>query len=269
MGNGYLDATVLGILEGLTEFLPVSSTGHLILANWLLTFKPPWEAAFVVMIQLGAILAVCVAYIRKFLCTLVMLPRDEAARRFALGIVIAFLPAAVLGALFHDFITAVLFSPWVVCAALIAGGVAILVVERILPHVRHSQSDNLPLLTALGIGLCQTISLVPGVSRSGATIIGALLLGVERKAAAEFSFFLAVPTMLGAFVYDAYKSWDILVQSSEAATLIAVGFVTAFASAMVVVRTFIAFVGRYGFAPFAWYRIGVGLVMAGFLFAQA
>lgn len=265
MTDGFLEATVLGILEGLTEFLPVSSTGHLILASRFLHFDAPWAEAFEVMIQLGAILAVCVAYFGKIWRTVIALPFDARARNFAFGIVIAFLPAAILGALFHDFITSVLFSPWVVCAALFAGGIAILVVERVLPVVRHTEADRLPIPIALGIGLCQTLSLVPGVSRAGATIIGALLLGVERKAAAEFSFFLAVPTMLGAFVYDAYKNWDMLAASSDAAALIAVGFVAAFLSAMVVVRTFIGFVGRYGFSPFAWYRIVVGLVMTGLL----
>jgi undecaprenyl-diphosphatase len=265
MTDGYLEAIILGILEGLTEFLPVSSTGHLILASDFLHFDAPWAEAFQVMIQLGAILAVCVAYIGKIWRTTITLPTDAGARNFAVGIVIAFLPAAILGALFHDFITSVLFSPWVVCAALFAGGIAILVVERILPRVRYTEADRLPIHITLGIGLCQTLSLVPGVSRAGATIIGALLLGVERKAAAEFSFFLAVPTMLGAFVYDAYANWDVLAASSDAAALIAVGFVTAFLSAMVVVRTFIAFVGRYGFGPFAWYRIIIGFVMTGLL----
>jgi undecaprenyl-diphosphatase len=265
MTDGFIEATVLGILEGLTEFLPVSSTGHLILASRLLNFDAPWAEAFQVMIQLGAILAVCVAYACRIWRTVIALPHDAKARNFALGIIVAFLPAAGLGALFHDFITSVLFSPWVVSGALFAGGIAILVVERLLPRVRFTESDHLPIKTALGIGLCQTLSLIPGVSRAGATIIGALLLGVERKAAAEFSFFLAVPTMLGAFVYDAYANWEILAASSDAKSLIAVGFVTAFVSAMLVVKTFIGFVGRYGFAPFAWYRIAVGFVMTGLL----
>ena len=265
MSDQYLDATILGIVEGLTEFLPVSSTGHLILTSRFLHFDAPWADAFEVMIQLGAVLAVCVAYFGKLWRTTIALPRDSKARNFAFGIVIAFLPAAVVGALFHDFIKTVLFSPWVVCAALFAGGIAILIVERILPKVRFTESDRLPISTALGIGLCQTLSLVPGVSRAGATIIGALLLGVERKAAAEFSFFLAVPTMLGAFVYDAYENWSTLTAASDAVPLIAVGFVTAFVAAMAVVQTFIGFVGRYGFAPFAWYRIVIGLVMTGLL----
>jgi len=262
------DAVILGILEGLTEFLPISSTGHLILAEWLLDYDAPWLSAFVVMIQLGAILAVCVAYFGKLWQTFVTLLERPQSRRFAFGIVIAFLPAALLGALFHDFIDSVLFSPAVVSIALILGGVVILIVERVLPKVRFAESDDLPLATALGIGICQTLSLVPGVSRAGATIIGALLLGVERKAAAEFSFFLAIPTMLGAFVFSAYTKWSELTAASDAFLAIAIGFVTAFLAAMVVVKTFIAFVGRYGFAPFAWYRIVVGLAMAAALSAQ-
>ncbi len=259
MSDSFRDAVILGVVEGLTEFLPVSSTGHLILVDRLFAFAA--SPAFMVMIQLGAILAVCVAYFPTLWRTLIGLPREGRARRFAGGILIAFLPAAVLGLLLGDFIEEVLFSPLVVCAALIVGGIAILVIERIKPVPVHTDSESLPFTTCLAVGLCQTLALVPGVSRAGATILGALLFRVERKAAAEFSFFLAIPTMLGAFVYEAYKYRETLL-AGDGLPMIAVGFVVAFFSALLIVRTFIGFVGRYGFAPFAWYRIVVGIIGA-------
>lgn len=269
MSDGYVDAVILGIVEGLTEFLPVSSTGHLILAGAILgddgALSGPLRDTFSVMIQLGAILAVVVAYIKTFMRTLVTLPTSAASRHFALSVLVAFLPAALLGLLLHDFIKNYLFSPWVVCITLILGGVLILWIERRLPPTHHEDSEHLPLPLCLGIGLFQCIAMIPGVSRSGATIIGALLLRVDRKAAAEFSFFLAVPTMLGAFVLDAWESRDVILNASDGIGLIAVGFVVSFVSALFIVETLIGFVGRHGFAPFAWYRIAAGLVIAGFL----
>jgi undecaprenyl-diphosphatase len=271
MGSGYLDAIILGIVEGLTEFLPVSSTGHLILAGTLLGDDGPLSGAlrdtFDVMIQLGAILAVVVVYFRTFWTALVSLPTSKAARHFALSVLVAFLPAVVLGLALHDFIKAVLFSPWVVCLTLVLGGVVILWIERRLPATHHEDSKALPLPLSLQIGFFQCLALVPGVSRSGATIIGALLLRVDRKAAAEFSFFLAVPTMLGAFVLDAYKSRDVILHSGTGIPLIAVGFIVSFVAALFVVETLIGFISKHGFAPFGWYRIAVGLLMAGLLAA--
>lgn len=260
-----LSAVFLGLVEGLTEFIPVSSTGHLILLIDLLGFRGPPGKVFEVMIQLGAILAVCVVYFEKLWGLFINLPRAPTARRFAAGIVVAFLPAAILGASLHGFIKGVLFSPWVVCAALIVGGIVILVIERRLPPPRHHESDGLPPLLCLKIGLFQALALVPGVSRSGATIIGALLLGVERRAAAEFSFFLAIPTMLGAFIYDAYKNWANIQAAEGGMTLIATGFIAAFLAALVIVRGVLGFIARHGFAPFAWYRIALGSLIGLFL----
>lgn len=258
-----LEAILLGVVEGLTEFIPVSSTGHLILLGDLLGFEGPPGKVFEVVIQLGAILAVCVVYFRRLLHVVLALPDDPGAQRFVAAILIAFLPAAVIGALAHGFIKGVLFSPYVVSVALIAGGIAIIVIERNLPEVRFKAIERFPPLLALRIGLFQCLAMIPGVSRSGATILGALLMGVERRAAAEFSFFLAIPTMLGAVVYDLYKNRHGL--SLEGGLLIAVGFVTAFVAAAVVVRSLLAFVSRYGFTPFGWYRIGVGVLMLGLL----
>lgn len=262
-----LDAILLGLVEGLTEFLPVSSTAHLLLLQNLLGFKPPGDV-FPIVIQFGAILSVVAAYWRKFWTVTVGLPRDPRARQFALGVLIAFLPSAVVGAALHGFIKNVLFDPAVatvvIAATMLVGGILILLLERIAPQPRYRHGDHLPLLTCLEIGLCQLLALIPGVSRSGATILGGELLGVERKAAAEFTFYLAVPTMLGASVFDLYKNWSLLDWS--AGVTIAVGFVVSFIVAYVVVKTFIAFVGRFGLAPFGWYRIAVGLALFGLIY---
>ena len=269
MSSGYVDAVILGIVEGLTEFLPVSSTGHLILAGRILgdsgPLSGPLRDSFDVMIQLGAILAVVVVYIRTFWSAIVTLPTSAASRHFALSVLAAFFPAVIFGLALHDFIKSALFSPWVVCASLVIGGILILWIERRLPATHHENAKALPLPVSVQIGLFQCLALVPGVSRSGATIIGGLLLRVDRKAAAEFSFFLAVPTMLGAFVLDAYKSRDVILASGAGIPLIAVGFVVSFVCALFIVETLIGFIGRHGFTPFAWYRIVVGVVMAGLL----
>jgi undecaprenyl-diphosphatase len=257
--SSLLDAAFLGVLEALTEFLPVSSTGHLILLVDLIGFQGPPGHVFEVVIQLGAILAVCVAYRSKLTDVAFGLPHDPGAQRFALVIVLAFLPAMVLGALLHEFIKSILFSPQVVSVALVLGGIAILAIERLRPVPRiHAVEEFSPRL-ALGIGLAQCLAMVPGVSRSGATIMGALLFGVERRTAAEFSFFLAIPTMLGAAVFDLWQNRATL--SAEGGLVIAVGFLAAFVVALFVVRWFVEFVGRHGFAPFAWYRIGLGGVL--------
>lgn len=257
------EALLLGIVEGLTEFLPVSSTGHLILVGDLLGFQGPPGHVFEVAIQLGAILAVCILYFSRLKSVVTGIPTDPAARHFAVVVLLGFLPAAVVGVLAHGFIKSVLFSPYVVCTTLILGGLAIFLVERNLGPSRHHSVERFPYSLALLVGLFQCLAMVPGVSRSGATILGALMLGVDRKTAAEYSFFLAIPTMFGAVVYDLWKSRDLL--AADDAGLIAVGFIAALLSAMLVVRSLIAFVGRYGFTPFGWYRIAVGLAMLAIL----
>jgi len=254
----WLQVVILGILEGLTEFIPVSSTGHLILMQTALGFEGPPGQVFEVAIQIGAIMAVVVLYFRKLLDVLLGLPRDPAARHFAMAILLAFLPAAIVGVLAHGFIKAVLFSPWVVAVSLIAGGIAILVIERMRPVAAYHSVERLPLLRALAIGGMQCLAMIPGVSRSGATIMGALLLGVDRRTAAEFSFFLAIPTMFGATVYDLYKNRDVL--DFGDAAIIGLGLAVAFLAALLVVRAVVGFVARHGFAPFAWYRIALGCV---------
>jgi undecaprenyl-diphosphatase len=259
-------AVLLGIVEGLTEFLPVSSTAHLLLVEDLLGFQSKGDV-FPIVIQFGAILSVVVIYWRKFWGVLVGLPSDPRARHFALAVLVGFLPAAVAGLLLHGFIKTVLFSPGIapllIAVMLIAGGIIILTVERMAPPARHLDADALPLSKAFQIGLCQVLAIIPGVSRSGATILGGQLLGVDRKAAAEFTFYLAVPTMLGATVLDLYKNRNELTLDDGA--VIAVGFVVSFLVAYVVVKSFIGFVGRYGLAPFGWYRIGLGAVILGVL----
>jgi undecaprenyl-diphosphatase len=252
----YLIAGLLGIIEGLTEFLPVSSTGHLILADALLGIEGPASKLFDIVIQLGAILAVCWVYRERFTTAAAGLGSDPVSQRFVANIVIAFLPAAVVGVVAHRFIKEVLFSPWVVAISLIVGGILILAIERVRPRPRIETVDEMKMRTALGVGCCQILAMIPGVSRAGATIMGAMMLGVDRAAATQFSFFLAVPTMLGATVYDLYKNRAIL--SVENGTLIAIGFVVAFLCALFVVRTLVGFVSRHGFGVFAWYRIAIG-----------
>ncbi len=264
MFRDYLDASILGLVEGLTEFLPVSSTGHMILFDDLLGFNGPPGHVFDVVIQLGAILAICVVYFSRLWCVLIGLRDDPRAWRFVTAVLLAFLPSAVLGAALHGYIKAVLFNPTVVCVSLIIGGVVILLVERILPTPRYHEIERFTPPLALKIGLFQCLALVPGVSRSGATILGALMLGVDRRTAAEFSFFLAIPTMFGATAYDLYKNWGHI--NSDSAALIGVGFVVAFVSALVVVKLFVDFIGRYGFAPFGWYRIVAGAAILGLLY---
>ncbi|HEX2552475.1 MAG TPA: undecaprenyl-diphosphate phosphatase [Microvirga sp.] len=250
-----VQAVVLGFVEGLTEFLPVSSTGHLLLLGHFLGFESKGKS-FEVLVQLGAILAILLVYVRRLLGIAVALPSDPDARRFVLGVLIAFLPAALIGAVAHGFIKGVLFNPWIVCVTLIVGGFVLLIVDGLRLEPRFHDSTRFPLLMYAKIGLIQCLAMVPGVSRSGATIVGAMLLGADKRAAAEFSFFLAMPTMAGAFTYDLLKNYKIL--SFDDVTLIVAGFVAAFVSALVVVNTFLAYVSRHGFTPFAWWRIVVG-----------
>jgi len=257
------EALLLGVVEGLTEFIPVSSTGHLILLIDLIGFQGPPGKVFEVVIQLGAIFAICWTYRERFLRVATGLLSDPDQVRFARNILVGFLPAMVIGFFAHGFIKSVLFSPWVVVTTLILGGFAILLIERSRPESCHHAVERLPAATALQIGVCQALAMIPGVSRSGATIMGGLLLRVDRRTATEFSFFLAVPTMLAATVYDTYKNWAVM--GGDNVAVIAVGFLAAFFSALFVVRRLLDFVSQRGFAPFAWYRIVVGVVMAAFL----
>jgi len=256
-----LTAVLLGILEGLTEFLPVSSTGHLILATELFGYNPAQWKVFNVVIQLGAVLSVVVQYWRTFwaVCT-GLLKWHPASVNFVRNLLLGFLPAAVLGFIFKDQINVLLGSPLVVAWALVIGGIAILAIERIAKPGEPSGIAELPARQALGVGFLQCLAMVPGVSRSGATIMGALAMGIERRTAAEFSFFLAVPTMLGAASLQLWNFREELIAGTGPVgwSEIAIGFVVAFAVALVVIRAFVAFVGRTGFAPFAWYRIGAG-----------
>ncbi len=253
----YLIAMFLGVIEGLTEFLPVSSTGHLILFVDMLHFKAPPGKTFEVMIQLGAILALIVLYFRKLMATLVGLPTDPQAQRFALVIFLGFLPALVVGGLLGGSIKHYLFSPTVVAVSLIVGGFIILIVEEMHKRVIYRSVDDVPPLTGFWIGVAQCAAMVPGTSRSGSTIVGGLLLGLERRTAAEFSFFLSIPTMSAAFAYDAFKHRAEL--SFDDAGLIATGFVAAFIAALLVVKPFLRVVGKMGFAPFAFYRVALGV----------
>jgi undecaprenyl-diphosphatase len=263
MLTDYLQAAFLGIVEGLTEFIPVSSTGHLILLVDLLGFEGPPGKVFEIAIQLGAILAICIVYWPRLWGTLSGLGRSDQANRFTVNVLFGFAPALVVGFFAHGFIKTVLFNPWVVSVALIAGGVAILIIERFVGKGVVHSVDDFKFRLSLKIGLLQCLAMIPGVSRSGATIMGARLLGVERAAAAEFSFFLAVPTMVAATAYDLFKNRDTL--TLDGVGLIAVGFLVAFLCAMLVVRTLIGFINRYGFAPFAWYRIAIGAAMLALL----
>ncbi|WP_431469335.1 undecaprenyl-diphosphate phosphatase [Sphingosinithalassobacter sp. LHW66-3] len=250
---------LLGILEGLTEFLPVSSTGHLILGGELFGFTDEGSVTFKIAIQFGAILAVIVAYWQTFWgMSMGVLRRERGPLLFARNILIGFLPALVIGVLVYDAVRAAMQTPVIVAVALIVGGIAILVIERMVKLVRVHRVEEMPLKTAGSIGVVQCLAMLPGVSRSGATIMGALLMGVERKTAAEFSFFLAVPTMLAATVYALWKDRDLL--SMDDLTSIAIGFACAFVAALLVVKAFVRVVGRFGFAPFAWYRIVIGSI---------
>ena len=257
----YLNALLLGILQGVTEFLPVSSTAHLLIAERLLGYQDP-DKVFAVMIQPGSILAMVWLYREKIAAIVTGLRSEREPRRFAGMILLAFLPLAVVAALFGDFVRTVLYeSPRVIAAAFVVGGIVMLLAERFGPTPTILDADRTPLSRALGIGASQTLALVPGVSRSGSTIVGAMLMGLDRPAAAEFSFFLAMPTMAAAFAHDLLKVRGHL--APERAAEIAIGFVMAFLASLVVVRPFLGIVRRSGFAPFAWYRIAAGLALLG------
>jgi undecaprenyl-diphosphatase len=259
----YLPAILMGLVEGLTEFLPISSTGHLILLGELIGFQGPPGKAFEISIQLGAILAVMWIYRGTLLDLLTRAWRPGRERYYAINLGLAFLPAAVIGATLHGPITTLLFSPWVVCAALILGGIAIILIERARPDPAIHSVPEIGPLAALLIGCGQALAMIPGTSRSGATIITALLLGADRRTAAEFSFVLAIPTMLAASAYSLWKARHGL--AAEGIGQIAVGFVVAFAVALLTVRWVLSVIGRIGFTPFGWYRIVLGSAMLAFL----
>jgi len=256
---------ILGIVEGLTEFLPVSSTAHLLVSERILGLGDEWET-FTVVIQLGAVLAVVAIYFRLFWKAVITLPTSADSRRFALGIILALLPSVVAGLAMKKYLDQVLLNPATampfIAGCWIAGGIVILALERMAPAPRFHEGDRLPLLKAFQIGCCQILSIIPGVSRSGATILGGELLGVERKAATLFTFYLSVPTMMGATILELHKSAPL---SRGQGLDIAIGFVVSFLVAWVVIRQFLAIVAKFGLAPFGWYRIAVGLCLAAWL----
>ncbi|WP_419695340.1 undecaprenyl-diphosphate phosphatase [Mesorhizobium muleiense] len=261
-----VEALLLGMIEGMTEFIPVSSTGHILLAGHFLGFHSTGKA-FEILIQLGAILAILSVYFHRLWQMLVDLPRDRVTRHFVLGILVAFLPAAVIGALAHGFIKTVLFeSPRLICVMLIIGGLVLLWVDRFKPKPLYHDVERFPLRLYLQIGLFQCLSLIPGTSRSGSTIVGALLLGVDKRAAAEFSFFLAMPTMVGAFAFDLFKNRNVL--SSADLPIIAAGFIAAFVAALIVVRFLLNYVSRHGYSLFGWWRLVIGTVGLAALFVR-
>jgi undecaprenyl-diphosphatase len=250
-------AVILGVVEGVTEFLPVSSTGHLLLAERFFDLGQDnfWKS-FAILIQLGAILAILAIYFVKLWNIALGMFTDPAARRFVIGVLLAFLPAAVIGGLLGGYIKSYLFNPWVVCFSLIVGGAVLMWVDQLDLKPRLHDATTFPLGTYLAIGFAQCTAMIPGVSRSGATIVAAMLLGADKRAAAEFSFFLAIPTMVGAFVYDLYKSRaDMTMDHSY---IIAIGFVVSFITAIIVVKAFLNYVTRNGFTFFAWWRVIVG-----------
>jgi undecaprenyl-diphosphatase len=252
-------AALLGLVEGATEFIPVSSTGHLILASDWLGLVDERAKTFDIFIQLGAILAIVWIYRVRLARWVGDARTDPGSRRFLLNVILAFLPAAIVGFLAHEWIKSRLFNPDVVAVALIAGGVVILLIERWPPKSRVHDVAGIPPRLALGIGMAQVLSLIPGTSRSGATIMGGYALGLSRTAATEFSFFLAIPTMLAATTYDLLKSWSVLGVTDI--PMFAVGFIVSFVSAVVVVKAFLTYVSNHTFRVFAWYRIAIGVVL--------
>lgn len=257
MFSDAIRAIILGIVEGVTEFLPVSSTGHLLLAERFFGLDESgfWKT-FAVLIQLGAILAILVIYFARLWRIALDMFSDPEARRFVIGVLIAFLPAAVIGAAAGGLIKGYLFNSWVVCFSLIVGGAILLWVDQIDLKPRYHDATAFSLPMYLAIGFAQCAAMIPGVSRSGASIVSAMLLGADKRAAAEFSFFLAIPTMVGAFVYDLYKNRGDM--STDHLSIVAIGFVVSFITAIIVVRTFLNFVTRNGFSFFAWWRVTAG-----------
>lgn len=259
-----LKALIMGLVEAASEFLPISSTGHLIIVGDFISFTGPRAEAFEIFIQLGAILAVVWIYRRRLLNVIVTLPTDPQSQRLVLNLAIAFIPAAVLGLLLHTAITRYLFNPVSVALALVLGGVAILLIERYARAGRVQAVDAMSWRDAFWVGVAQSVALFPGVSRSGATIMGGMLTGMSRFAATEFSFFLAIPTMFAATFYSLYKEWDNLTTADV--PVFAVGFLAAFFGGLTVVRFLLAYVGQNSFAPFAWYRIGFGGLLLAYFY---
>jgi undecaprenyl-diphosphatase len=253
-----IKAFILGVVEGATEFLPISSTGHLIIVGDLLQFNSERDKVFKIVIQLGAILAICWEY-RARLGHVVANVGEPASKRLFVNIALAFLPAAILGMLFHDIIKTYLFTPLTVSMALIMGGFAILLIEKYKPEFDTATVDDMDWKHALKIGFAQSMALFPGVSRAGATILGGVVFGLSRKAAAEFSFFLAIPIMFAATGYDLFKNWELL--HANDIPVFAVGFITAFFSALLMVRGLLKYVSNHDFRIFAWYRIVFGLIV--------
>ncbi|HVX99981.1 MAG TPA: undecaprenyl-diphosphate phosphatase [Pseudorhodoplanes sp.] len=250
-------AVVLGIVEGLTEFIPVSSTGHLLLLEHFFGFDDDaFGKTFVVLIQLGAILAILSIYFSKLWRIFLDMFSDPAARRFVVGVLVAFLPAAIVGAAAHSIIKGVLFNVWIVCASLVIGGFILLLVDRIDFRPRYHDATAFTLPMYLGIGIFQCLAMIPGVSRSGATIVAAMFFGADKRSAAEFSFYLAMPTMAGAFAYDLAKNYGQMTSSNT--FIVFIGFVCSFIAGWIVVKSLLAYVARRGFALFAWWRIFVG-----------
>ncbi len=261
----WLAALILGLVEGLTEFIPVSSTGHLLLLGRFIGFESTGKT-FEVVIQLGAILAIVSVYFRRLWTLATRWPVDAQARRFLIGLLVAFLPAVAVGLVMYDIIKEVFFeTPLVICVALIVGGVLLLWLDRMKKVPTYLDVNTYPMRVYFLIGVFQCLAMLPGVSRSGATIAGGLLLGTDKRSAAEFTFFLALPTMGAAVGFDLFRNRNVLDFSDLG--LIAIGFVTAFVSALVVVRFLLDFVSRHGFAPFAWWRIAVGTVGLALLWA--
>ena len=252
-----IKAIFLGILEGLTEFIPVSSTAHLLVASWLIDFSYVKNGVFEISIQLGAIFAVFILYFKKLSNVAFTIRSKESSRNFVFNIILAFIPAALVGVIFHDFIKKVLFSPYVIAWALIIGGFVIMTVERRYIRPIYYEAEKLPKLISVIIGIFQSIAVIPGVSRSGATIIGSLLLRLDRKLATEFSFFLAIPTILGATVYDIYKNYEFLTSANF--KIIFIGFISALFSSLIVIKWLLNFVSNHNFMIFAYYRIIVGI----------
>jgi undecaprenyl-diphosphatase len=254
-----LKAVFLGLVEGLTEFIPVSSTGHLLLIQRFFGFDDEdFGKTFAVLIQLGAILAILSIYFMRLWRLFLGMFSDADARRFVIGILVAFLPAALIGAAAHGFIKGVLFNPWVVCFTLIAGGAVLLWVDQLALKPRYHKAEDFPMQMYLAIGVFQCFAMIPGVSRSGATIVSAMLLGSDKRSAAEFSFFLAMPTMAGAFAFDLMKNYKLM--TADNTLLVAVGFATSFVAGWFVVKSLLDYVSRHGFALFAWWRVIVGSV---------
>jgi undecaprenyl-diphosphatase len=252
-----LRAVILGIVEGVTEFLPVSSTGHLLLAERFFNLGEGnfWKS-FAILIQLGAILAILVLYFTRLWRVALGMFSNPDDRRFVIGVLVAFLPAVVIGLLAGKYIKEFLFNPWVVCFTLIVGGAVLLWVDQLDLKVYEDDATRFPLLMYFWIGVAQCLAMIPGVSRSGASIVAAMLLGADKRSAAEFSFFLAIPTMIGAFAYDFYKNRGEM--SSDHLGTVAIGFVVSFITAIIVVKSFLNFVTRHGFTFFAWWRVIVG-----------